>query len=59
MRIKTHLDNTLYLSSLWYDLSCVAEPVIAGAPAGYLTRIRREDIVQFCAAIRMPVEHFI
>ena len=34
MRIKTHLDNTLYLSSLWLDLSCAAELVIAGAPAG-------------------------
>ena len=33
MRIKTHLDNTLYLSSLWSDLSCYAELVIAGAPA--------------------------
>ena len=29
MRIKTHLDNTLYLSSLWSDLSCAAELVIA------------------------------
>ena len=28
MRIKTHLDNTLYLSSLWSDLSCAAELVI-------------------------------
>ena len=27
--IKTHLDNTLYLSSLWSDLSCDAELVIA------------------------------
>ena len=35
MCIKTHLDNTLYLSSLWSDLSCTAELVIAGAPAGY------------------------
>ena len=29
MRIKTHLDNTFYLSSLWSDLSCAAELVIA------------------------------
>ena len=29
MRIKTHLDNTLDLSSLWSDLSCAAEFVIA------------------------------
>ena len=36
MRIKTHLDNTLYLSSLWSDLSCAAELVITGAPAGSL-----------------------
>ena len=35
MCIKTHLDNTLYLSSLSSDLSCAAELVIAGAPAGY------------------------
>ena len=34
MCIKTHLDNTLYLSSLWSDLSCAADLVIAGAPAG-------------------------
>ena len=32
MRIKTHLDN---LSSLWSDLGCAAELVIAGAPACY------------------------
>ena len=35
MCIKTHLDNTLYLSSLWSDLSCAAELVIGGAPAGF------------------------
>ena len=35
MRIKIHLDNTLYLSSLWSDLSCAAELVIAEAPAGF------------------------
>ena len=35
MHIKTHLDNTLYLSSVWSDLSCAAELVIAGAPAGF------------------------
>ena len=35
MRIKTHLDNTAYFSSLWSDLSCAAEFVIAGAPAGF------------------------
>ena len=34
LHIKTHLDNTLYLSSLWSDWSCAAELVIAGAPAG-------------------------
>ena len=39
MRIKTHVDNTLYLSSLWSDLSCAAELVIAGAPAGFLNII--------------------
>ena len=31
MRIKAHLDNTLYLSSLWADLSLAAELVIAEA----------------------------
>ena len=35
IRIKTHLDNTLYLSSLWSDLSCAADFVIAGDPAGF------------------------
>ena len=35
MSIKTHLDNALYLSSLC-DLSCAAELVIAGAPAGFI-----------------------
>ena len=34
MLIKTHLDNALYLSSLWSDLSCAAELVIAGALSG-------------------------
>ena len=29
IRIKTHLDNTLYLSSLWSNLSCATELVIA------------------------------
>ena len=41
MRIKTHFDNTLYLSSLWSDLSCAAELVIAGAPAG-LPDVKRQ-----------------
>ena len=35
MRIKTHLDNTRYLSSLWLVLSCAAELVIAGVPPGF------------------------
>ena len=39
LRIKTHLDNTLYLSSLWSDLSCATELVISGAPAGFLFRL--------------------
>ena len=34
MRIKTHLDNTLYLSSLWSDLSNL---VTAESPTGLLT----------------------
>ena len=33
VRIMTHLDNTLYLSSLWSDFSCASELVIAEAPA--------------------------
>ena len=33
MRIKTHLENTLYLSSLQTDLSCAAKLVIAESPA--------------------------
>ena len=36
MRIRTHLDNTLYLSSLWSDLSCVAELVIADSKSLFL-----------------------
>ena len=35
MRIKTHLDNTLYFSYLWSDLSCAAELVISRTPASY------------------------
>ena len=46
MRIKTHLDNTLCLSSLWSDLSCAAELVIAGAPADYI----------FICSIKVDVE---
>ena len=34
MYIKTHLDNALFLSSMWSDLSCAGELVIAGSPAG-------------------------
>ena len=39
MRIKTHLDNTLYLSSLWSEMTCAAELVIVGAPAGIQFRL--------------------
>ena len=39
MRIKTQLDNTIYLSSLWSDLSCAAEFVIEGAQAGFYISI--------------------
>ena len=45
MRIKTHLDNTLYLSSLWSDLSCVAELVIPGTPGGFLRQFDLEEIM--------------
>ena len=35
MRIKTPFINALNLSSLWSDLSCAAELVIAGAPTSF------------------------
>ena len=45
MHIKTHLDNTLYLSSRWSDLSCAAELVIAGAPAGITFSILHLSVI--------------
>ena len=55
MHIKTHLDNTLYLSSVWSDLSCAAELVIAGAPAGFTLQpcTNREERARESADCRM------
>ena len=39
IRIKTYLDNTLYLSSLWSDLSCAAELVIGDCKSWLQTTI--------------------
>ena len=50
MRIKAHLDNTLYLSSLWSDLSCAAELVIAGAPAGFSEEVKLRGCAARCSA---------
>ena len=52
MHIKTHLDNTLYLSSLWSDLSCAAKLVIAGAPPVYFKSI--DKAVQTVSYISKP-----
>ena len=55
LRIKTHLDNTVYIGSLCSDLSCAAELVIAGAPAGLL----QASIILFLVLITVFLSQLI